>query len=80
MLEVVNQDGLVCQKRDEPHDFTDSHLEVLGLNQLVTKVFQTAVASCDLLGSLGGQKQGVFLITDGDVCRAFHIHESVLLD
>nr|DAF29438.1 MAG TPA: hypothetical protein [Caudoviricetes sp.] len=79
MLQIVNKDGLVCQKRDEPYDLADSHLEVLGLHQLVAQVLQTAVASGDLLGSLCGQKQRIVIAADANYSSSLVIHVLFLL-
>ena len=44
---------------------------------LLTEVFQTAVATGDLSGCLGGQEQGVLLIADEDGCGSFVIHHKL---
>ena len=56
MLEVVDENGLVAQERDEPHDLIESHLEILRLHQLIAQVLQAAVASSDFLRCLGGEE------------------------
>ena len=38
ILEVVDEDTLICKKCDEPHDLADSHFKVLGLHQLLAEV------------------------------------------
>ena len=75
MTEVVDKDGLVCQKSDKPDDFADGQLEILGLHQLVAQVFQTAIATGDLFRCPCGQYQIVFLTTNGDGSSAFVIHK-----
>ena len=56
ILEVVDKNTLIRQKRDKPHDLSDGHFKVLGLHQLLTEVFQSAVATGDLLGGLGREE------------------------
>nr|DAU09935.1 MAG TPA: hypothetical protein [Caudoviricetes sp.] len=74
VLEVVNEDALICQKRDKPHDLSDGHFKVLGLHQLLAEVFQPAIATGDLLGGFGCEEQRVLLVTDVDNCGSFVIH------
>lgn len=52
----MDEDGLVAQERDEPHDLIESHLEILRLHQLIAQVLQAAVASSDFLRCPGGEE------------------------
>ncbi len=46
----MDENTLVGKERDEPYHLIDCHLKVLGLHQLLTEIFQTAVPSGNFLG------------------------------
>nr|DAJ08026.1 MAG TPA: hypothetical protein [Caudoviricetes sp.] len=74
MFQVVDENALIGQKRDEPDDLVNSHLKVFALHELISKVLQTAIATGDLFGGSGGEDQFIVHAADIDNCAAFCIH------
>ena len=70
----MDENGLVRQQRDEPHQLVQRHLKVFGSHELLTQIFQTAVAACDLLGSASRENEFKRLPADFDFCVSVVFH------
>ena len=66
----MDEHGLVCKQRDEPHQFVQRHLKVFRPHQLLAQIFQTAVAARDLFGRAGGENEFKLPTADVDFCTS----------
>ena len=70
LLRLWMKNGLVCQQRDEPHQFIQSHLKVLRPHELLTQIFKTSVSCGDFLGGTGRENEFKLLPANVDFCAS----------